>query len=110
MPDEEELNDFPEITPYIEPEEETPEPVRTTPLHELSKQQRIDRQIALIEQYHAHIAKGLKLMWGYKECVEYMEKLVLSGGDGVGKSRIGFRVEVLSALMDLTSLHEITKK
>lgn len=108
MPDEE-LNAFPELTPHIEEEEVKPV-AQETPLHELSKQQRIDRQIAIIEQYHPHIAKGLKLMWGYKECVEYMEKLVLSGGDGAGKSRVGFRVEVLSALMDLTSLHEITKK
>lgn len=109
MPDEE-LTDFPELTPLVETEEEAPQPVRETPLHELSKQQRIDRLIARIDQYHPHIAKGLRLMWGYKECVEYMEKLVVSGGDGVGKNRIGFRVEVLSALMDLISLHEITKK
>lgn len=108
MPDEDEINDFPEITPYIKPEEETPGPVHATPLHELSKQQRIDRQIALIDQYHAHIAKGLRLMWGYKECMEYMDKLVISGGDGVGKTRVGFHVEVLSALLDLISLHEIT--
>lgn len=109
MPDEE-LNDFPEITPYIEPEEKTPGPVHATPLHELTRQGRIDRQIALIEQHHAHIAKGLRLMWGYKECVEYMDRLVISGGDGAGKTRVGFHVEVLSALLDLISLHEITHK
>lgn len=109
MPDEE-LNAFPELTPHLEEEEEAKPLIHKTPLHELSKQQRIDRQIAIIEQFHPHIAKGLTLMWGYKECVEYMEKLVLSGGDGAGRSRVGFRVEVLSALMDLTSLHEITKK
>lgn len=110
MPDEEETNDFPEITPYIEPEEKMPRPVHPTPLHQLSKQQRIDRQIALIDQYHAHIAKGLRLIWGNKECEEYMDKLVISGGDGVGHSRVGFRVEVLSALLDLISLHEITRQ
>lgn len=110
MPDED-SNAFPEITPHLEEVEEQSKPqVHETPLHELSKQQRIDRQIAIVDQFHPHIAKGLRLMWGYKECVEYMEKLVLSGGDGAGKSRVGFRVEVLSGLMDLTSLHEITKK
>lgn len=109
MPDEE-LNDFPEITPYIEPEAITPHSVHETPLHQLSRQGRIDRQIALIDQHHAHIAKGLRLIWGHKECVEYMNKLVISGGDGAGKTRIGFRDEVLSALMDLNSLHEITHK
>ena len=108
MPDEE-LNTFPKLTPHIEEEEATPV-IRETPLHELSKQQRIDRQIAQIEQFHPHIAKGLKLMWGYTECVEYMQKLVLSGGDGAGRSRVGFRIEVLGALIDLVSLHEITKK
>ncbi len=108
MPDED-SNAFPEII-HTEVEEEAKPVIRETPLHELPKQERIDRQIAIIEQYHPHIAKGLKLMWGYKECIEYMEKLVISGGDGAGKSRVGFRVEVLSALMDLTSLHEITKK
>lgn len=108
MPDKD-PNAFPEINLHMEQEEAKPV-AHEIPLHELSKQQRIDRQIAIIEQFHPHIAKGLKLMWNYRECVEYMEKLVLSGGDGAGKSRVGFRVEVLSALMDLTSLHEITKK
>lgn len=108
MPDKD-PNAFPEINLHMEEEEVKPV-AQEVPLHELSKQQRIDRQIAVIEQFHPHIAKGLKLMWNYRECVEYMEKLVLSGGDGAGKSRVGFRVEVLSALMDLTSLHEITKK
>ena len=109
MPDEE-LNDFPEITPYIESEAKAPQPVHETPLHQLSRQGRIDRQIALIDQHHAHIAKGLSLIWGSKECVEYMNKLVLNGGDGAGKTRIGFRDEVVSALMDLSSVHEITHK
>ena len=109
MPDEE-LNDFPEITPYIESEAKAPQPVHETPLHQLSRQGRIDRQIALIERHHAHIAKCLRLLWGNKECEEHMNKLVISGGDGAGKARIGFRDEVLSALMDLSSLHDITHK
>jgi hypothetical protein len=34
---------------------------------------------------------------------------VLSGGDGFGRARIGFKPEVVSALMSLISLHQIDK-
>ena len=107
MPDEK-MNEFPEITPFFELAEEK-RIIPSTPLHEMSKQERIDRQIALVDQYHPHIAKGIKMMWGYKECVDYLDKLVLSGGDGAGKVRVGFRLEIMSALIDLSTLHEVTK-
>ena len=36
-----------------------------------------------------------------------IHELILSGGDGVGKARIGFKREVLSALINLTTLHDL---
>jgi hypothetical protein len=38
--------------------------------------------------------------------VEYLQKLILDGGDGFGHARIGFRSDVMAALINLISLHE----
>jgi hypothetical protein len=38
--------------------------------------------------------------------VEYLQKLIMNGGDGFGNARIGFRSEVMSALLRLVSLQQ----
>ncbi len=80
---------------------------RPMPLHELPRQVGIDLAMALIAKHHERIAKAITVFWGTPDCVEYIEKLVLSGGDGLGNSRVGFKPEVVSALMSLISLHQI---
>ena len=107
MPDEE-IEPFPEINHHIKVEEFAPAP-RKTPLHELPKQDRIDHEIAVIAQHHERIAKSIRMFWGHKDCVEFLEKLVLKGGDGSGNSRVGFKLEVVAALINLTTLHEVKK-
>ena len=107
MPDEE-IEPFPEINHHIKVEEFAPVP-RKTPLHELPKQARIDHEIAVIAKHHERIAKSIRMFWGHKDCVEFLEKLVLKGVDGSGNTRVGFKLEVVGALMNLTSLHEIKK-
>jgi hypothetical protein len=37
-----------------------------------------------------------------------MQKLVLSGGDGLGHARVGFKPEVVTALMSLVTIHNST--
>ena len=63
-------------------------------------------RLAIVRQHHERVAKAIEVFWGHKDCVEYLQQLILSGGDGVGKARIGFKREVLSALINLTTLHD----
>ena len=82
---------------------------RPMPLHELPRQVGIENAMAIVAKHHERIAKAITVFWGTRDCVEYIEKLVLSGGDGFGRARIGFKPEVVSALMSLISLHQIDK-
>lgn len=93
---------FPNI--YHEPQEE--QSTRPMGLHEFPMQVRIEREMAVIHEHHPRIGKAIALFWGHSECAEYLQKLILSGGDGFGNARVGFRREVLTALINLTGLDE----
>ncbi len=80
---------------------------RPMPLHELPRQVGIDAAMAVVARHHERIAKAVKIFWGSRDCVEYIQKLVMSGGDGFGNARVGFKPEVVSALMSLISLHRV---
>lgn len=82
---------------------------RPMALHELPRQVGIDNAMALIARHNARVAKAITVFWGSQDCVEYIEKLVMSGGDGFGNARIGFKPEVVSALLSLISLHQMDK-
>ena len=96
---------FPPIN-YLE------EDVSTRPmgLHEFPKQARIDREMAVIASHHERIATAFNTFWGHRDCTEYLQKLILSGGDGAGKARVGFKPVVLAALINLSELHEVTHR
>lgn len=79
---------------------------RPMPLHELPRQVGIDKAMAVVEGHHPRIAKAISVFWGTPDCVEYMQKLVMSGGDGLGRNRIGFKPEMVTALLSLISLHQ----
>ena len=100
MQDNSEFSSFP-IIRYTEEHE----PTRPSPLHEQPKQARIDHQLAMIGEQHEHIVKIIRILWGHKECLDYIKQLVFDGGDGVGRSRVGFKQEILAALIDLSNLH-----
>ena len=91
--------------PPIEWEEEDLS-TRPLPLHELPLQVGIDHAMSVIDQHHARIGKAIRVFWGTRDCVEYIQKLVLSGGDGFGHARVGFKPEVVTALMSLITLHK----
>jgi hypothetical protein len=82
---------------------------RPMPLHELPRQVGIDNAMAIIAKHHERIAKAITIFWGTRDCVEYIEQLVLSGGDGLGRARIGFKPEVVSALLSLISMHQVDR-
>ena len=87
--------------------DEEDQATRPLPLHELPRQVGIDNALAVIERHHERIAKAIRIFWGSRDCVEYIQKLVMSGGDGLGNARIGFKPEVVSALMSLITLHRV---
>ena len=66
--------------------EEEEQATRPMPLHELPRQVGIDNAMAIIAKRHERIAKAITVFWGSQDCVDYMEKLVMSGGDGFGNS------------------------
>jgi len=80
---------------------------RPMPLHELPRQVGIDVAMDVVARHHERIAKAIQLFWGTRDCVEYIQKLVMNGGDGFGNARVGFKPEVVSALLSLISMHQI---
>ena len=86
------------------------EPTRPMPLFELPKQVQIDRELAVIRLHHERIAKAIDTFWGHRDCVEYLQQLIFIGGDNSGRARVGFKAEVLEALIKLTSLHQVTHR
>ena len=82
---------------------------RPMPLHELPRQVGIDSAMAVVAKHHARIAHAIELFWGTRDCVEYIQKLVLSGGDGFGNARVGFKPEVVAALLSLSTLHQVER-
>ena len=79
-------------------------------LDEFPRQIQIEREMAVIRAHHDRISKAIDVFWGHKDCVEYLETLILNGGDGFGNARIGFRREVMTALLNLVRLHQIEKR
>ena len=82
---------------------------RPMPLHELPRQVGIDNAMGVIAKRHARIANAIQMFWGTRDCVEYIQKLVMSGGDGLGNARVGFKPEIVQALLSLISLHKIER-
>ena len=76
-------------------------------LDELPRQFRIDQAMEVVTRHHPRIAQAIRTFWGHRDCVEYLQTLILKGGysDGL-TNRVGFKDEVLSALMRLASLHD----
>jgi hypothetical protein len=89
--------------------EEEDLPTRPMPLHERPLQARIDAELAIIAEHHIRIVLAIEKFWGHRDCVEYLQTLVLSGGykEGTQTNRVGFKAEVLSALINLAALHKI---
>lgn len=75
-------------------------------LEEKTLAQRAEDALATIELHHARIAKTIRMMWGYKECSEYIAKLLMTGYDDTGNARMGFHQEAVNAMMSLGDLHD----
>ena len=75
-------------------------------LHEKTAEQRKNEALDIVELHHHRIANTIRTLWGYKECSVYINKLIMNGGDGMGKSRIGFNQEAAQAMLVLGDLHD----
>jgi hypothetical protein len=80
-------------------------PTRPMPLHELPMQARIDHEMSIIAEHHIRIALAIEKFWGHRDCVEYIQQLILNGSVN-GQDRAGFKSDVLSALINLVALHK----
>jgi hypothetical protein len=80
---------------------------RPMALHEMPREFRIDHEMAIVARHHERVEKAIRTFWGHRDCDEYLQQLILKGCDGGGNNRVGFKPAVLSALMNLASLHKI---
>jgi hypothetical protein len=80
---------------------------RPLPLHERPMQARVDFEMAMIAERHIRVALAIENFWGHRDCVDYIQSLILSGYKE-GEKRLGFKPEVLTALMTLVELHKQT--
>lgn len=85
--------------------EEEEQDTRPMGLHELPLQARVDMQLSIIADLHVRVALAIEKTWGHPDCISYIESLILSGYNE-GAKRMGFKPEVLSALMTLIELHK----
>ena len=69
-------------------------------------EQRRDDALSTVELHHHRIANTIRTLWGYKECSDYISKLILSGGDGMGHARMGFNQDAANAMMLLAEIHD----
>lgn len=69
-------------------------------------EQRREHALATVELHHHRIANTIRTLCGYKECSDYISKLILSGGDGMGHARIGFNQDAANAMMLLAEIHD----
>ena len=83
-------------------------PTRPMPLHERPLQARIDIEMAVIAQHHVRIALAIEKFWGHRDCLEYLQSLILSGYKE-GEKRMGFKAEVVDALINLSQLHKVQR-
>lgn len=80
-------------------------PTRPMPLHERPLQARVDHELETIGKHHMRIVLAIQKFWGHRDCEEYLQSLILSGGYKENHARVGFKSEVLSALINLAALH-----
>lgn len=80
---------------------------RPMSLDEKSPAQRMNDALQTIETHYPRIANSCRNLWGDREFSAYITKLIMSGGDGMGRARIGFNQDAVDAMMELSELHDL---
>jgi len=76
------------------------------PLEPPSLAERKTIALDIVERHHQRIANTIRTLWGYQECGVYINKLIMAGGDGMGHARVGFNLEAVQAMLELSDLHD----
>jgi hypothetical protein len=76
------------------------------PLEQKPIAHRIEEALSMVDLHHQRVANTIRTIWGHKECVQYINKLVMGGSDDSGRSRVGFHQEAVNAMLELANLHE----
>jgi hypothetical protein len=79
---------------------------RPMELQELPKDCRMQQAMNVIGRDYKRIQTVIDSLWGYRECGEYLQKLIMSSGDPDGHNRMGFKSEVVTAMFVLSDLHD----
>lgn len=75
-------------------------------LEDLSFEQRRTRALLVVEEHHPRVAMSIRTLWGYQECIQYVNKMILEGHDPQGRARAGFNVLAAKAMLELTEVHD----
>jgi hypothetical protein len=82
------------------------QPQSKTEVEDTPDQRKKREAMALLARDHKRIHDAIELMWGRRECSAYILKLLSSGGDGMSRSRVGFKLEATAALLALSDLND----
>jgi hypothetical protein len=85
---------------------EEAEPIRASDMLDLPPDICLEAALEIVAARHPRIATTIRAMWGYKECSDFIAKLILNGGDGMGHARIGFNQDAVDAMLVLGNLHD----
>ena len=80
------------------------------PLHELPVEHQVQQALIVVAHRHPHIAKAIAMFWGHQEAADYLRQLIFDGSDPKSHTREGFKSDVLTALLNLQSLHVVKKR
>ena len=72
----------------------------------MTPDQRKEAALAVVDTHHHRIANTIRTLWGYKECSEYINKLLMEGNDDTGHARMGFHQDAVQAMLALVDLHD----
>ena len=62
--------------------------------------------MGIVGRDYPRIHTTIESLWGQPESSTYIQNQILSGGDGMGNSRVGFKLGTVAALMLLDELHD----
>ena len=96
----------PPLTPLFEVTAEQKKSLGPAMTEQQEFQRRLQNSMGIISRDYPRIHETIQSMWGHPECSPYIQNLILSGGDGMGNSRVGFKLGTVAALMLLDELHD----
>jgi hypothetical protein len=79
---------------------------RSIPLREQQAQRKQQNAMQIIERDQPQIHAMIHSMWGRQACSDYIQSLIMNGGDGMNPDACRLKVETVAALLALDGLHD----